>query len=169
MPLTVGKRTGYPRNRLHFTQGIPAPLPHDPRTCWKNHRIGPFPVLQFTQVWLFLAYLQLYAGCFPHSGGGVNLAFIQDGAASGVWPRVLRRSARVAPIVVLDGGCGGARHAARGDDLVVCVSRADRPRPPLTPRWAYEPWVWEDDEHTVDATIALVDGYRERDIPLLAR
>ena len=32
----------------------------------KSHRIGPFPVLQFTQVWLFLAYLQLYAGCFPH-------------------------------------------------------------------------------------------------------
>lgn len=56
-----------PPEQLHFTQGIPAPLPRrDPRTCWKPHRIGPFSVLQFTQVWLFLAYLQLYAGCFPH-------------------------------------------------------------------------------------------------------
>ncbi len=112
MPLTVGKTHRLPPEQLHFTQGIPAPLPRrDPRTCWKTtqdclvtlcrlplekrtgyprsscilhrvfllpcpavtrvpvgkpHRIGPFPVLQFTQVWLFLAYLQLYAGCFPH-------------------------------------------------------------------------------------------------------
>lgn len=42
----------------------------------------------------------------------------------------------------------------------------DRPRPPLTPRWAYEPWVWEDEENTADAAIALVDGYRKRGIPV---
>jgi len=42
----------------------------------------------------------------------------------------------------------------------------DRPRPPLTPRWAYEPWVWEDEENDADATVALIDGYRERDIPV---
>jgi alpha-glucosidase (family GH31 glycosyl hydrolase) len=42
----------------------------------------------------------------------------------------------------------------------------ERPRPPLTPRWAYEPWVWEDEENDADATIALVDGYRQRDIPV---
>ncbi len=42
----------------------------------------------------------------------------------------------------------------------------DKPRPPLTPRWAYEPWVWEDEENDADATVALVDGYRERDIPV---
>jgi alpha-glucosidase (family GH31 glycosyl hydrolase) len=43
---------------------------------------------------------------------------------------------------------------------------ADRPRPPLTPRWAYEPWVWEDEENDADATVALVDAYRQRDIPV---
>jgi alpha-glucosidase (family GH31 glycosyl hydrolase) len=42
----------------------------------------------------------------------------------------------------------------------------ERPRPPLTPRWAYEPWVWEDEENDADATIALVDGYLQRDIPV---
>lgn len=39
-------------------------------------------------------------------------------------------------------------------------------RPPLTPRWVYEPWVWEDEENTVDAVLALIDGYRQRDIPV---
>ena len=67
MPLTVGKTHRLPPEQLHFTQGIPAPLPRRDRVpVGKPHRIGPFPVLQFTQVWLFLAYLQLYAGCFPH-------------------------------------------------------------------------------------------------------
>jgi alpha-glucosidase (family GH31 glycosyl hydrolase) len=41
-----------------------------------------------------------------------------------------------------------------------------RPRPPLTPRWAYEPWVWEDEENNAAAAIALIDGYRSRDIPV---
>lgn len=44
MPLTVGKRTGYPRNSCNFTQGIPAPLPRrDPRTCWKTTQDRPVP------------------------------------------------------------------------------------------------------------------------------
>jgi len=42
----------------------------------------------------------------------------------------------------------------------------ERPRPPLTPRWAYEPWVWEDEENNADATVSLVDGYIQRDIPV---
>jgi alpha-glucosidase (family GH31 glycosyl hydrolase) len=40
------------------------------------------------------------------------------------------------------------------------------PRPPLTPRWAYEPWVWEDELHSDQAVRDLVDGYRQRDIPV---
>jgi alpha-glucosidase (family GH31 glycosyl hydrolase) len=39
-------------------------------------------------------------------------------------------------------------------------------RPPLTPRWAYEPWVWEDTENTAQAVLELVDGYRQRGIPV---
>jgi alpha-glucosidase (family GH31 glycosyl hydrolase) len=46
------------------------------------------------------------------------------------------------------------------------IEAPERPRPPLTPRWAYEPWVWEDEENNADATLALVDGYRQRDIPV---
>ena len=54
-----------------------------------------------------------------------------------------------------------------GNTLASFAIRApDRPRPPLTPRWAYEPWVWEDEENDADATLALVDGYRQRDIPV---
>ncbi|MFN0070342.1 MAG: TIM-barrel domain-containing protein [Chloroflexota bacterium] len=44
------------------------------------------------------------------------------------------------------------------------VSSAE-PRPPLTPRWAYEPWVWEDEVNTAQAVRELVDGYIQRDIP----
>jgi alpha-D-xyloside xylohydrolase len=39
-------------------------------------------------------------------------------------------------------------------------------RPPLTPRWVYEPWVWEDEEHTAQAVLDLVDGYRREGIPV---
>jgi alpha-glucosidase (family GH31 glycosyl hydrolase) len=40
-----------------------------------------------------------------------------------------------------------------------------RARPPIPPRWVLEPWVWEDDENTEAATLALVEGYRSRGIP----
>src|ERR687897_729881 len=37
---------------------------------------------------------------------------------------------------------------------------------PLAPRWAYEPWVWEDQEHSAEAVRELVAGYRQRGIPV---
>jgi alpha-glucosidase (family GH31 glycosyl hydrolase) len=40
------------------------------------------------------------------------------------------------------------------------------PRPPLTPRWVYEPWVWEDEKHTSEAVLDLLDGYRREGIPV---
>jgi alpha-glucosidase (family GH31 glycosyl hydrolase) len=39
-------------------------------------------------------------------------------------------------------------------------------RPPLTPRWAYAPWVWEDQENTARAVRDLVVDYQERGIPV---
>ena len=39
-------------------------------------------------------------------------------------------------------------------------------RPPLTPRWAYEPWVWEDEENSARAVRELVDDYQDRDVPV---
>ncbi|MHC4157321.1 MAG: TIM-barrel domain-containing protein, partial [Planctomycetota bacterium] len=38
--------------------------------------------------------------------------------------------------------------------------------PPICPRWAFEPWVWEDNKNTQQAVLALVKGYRDRDIPV---
>ncbi|PTX98392.1 TIM-barrel domain-containing protein [Opitutus sp. ER46] len=38
-------------------------------------------------------------------------------------------------------------------------------KPPLVPRWAFEPWVWEDNGNTRQSTEQLVDGYLARDIP----
>lgn len=68
MPLTVGKAHRLAPEQLQFYTGYSrSPCPAVTRVpVGKPHRIGPFPVLQFTQVWLLLAYLQLYAGCFPH-------------------------------------------------------------------------------------------------------
>jgi alpha-glucosidase (family GH31 glycosyl hydrolase) len=38
--------------------------------------------------------------------------------------------------------------------------------PPLTPRWAFEPWVWEDETNNAGAVRELVDGYRGHGIPV---
>ena len=36
--------------------------------------------------------------------------------------------------------------------------------PPLTPPWALECWLWEDDINTSDYVDELLAGYRENDI-----
>jgi alpha-glucosidase (family GH31 glycosyl hydrolase) len=38
--------------------------------------------------------------------------------------------------------------------------------PPLTPMWALECWLWEDDENTAARVDELLTGYREHDIPV---
>ena len=38
--------------------------------------------------------------------------------------------------------------------------------PPVTPRWALECWLWEDDTNTADAVLELLEGYEEHDIPV---
>ncbi len=37
--------------------------------------------------------------------------------------------------------------------------------PPVTPKWALECWLWEDDVNTADAVRELLAGYEEHDIP----
>lgn len=39
-------------------------------------------------------------------------------------------------------------------------------RTPLTPPWALECWLWEDDSNTADAVRELLDGYARHDIPV---
>lgn len=38
--------------------------------------------------------------------------------------------------------------------------------PPLTPAWALECWLWEDDVNTAEYVDELLDGYAEHDIPV---
>lgn len=38
--------------------------------------------------------------------------------------------------------------------------------PPLTPPWALECWLWEDDSNTAARVDELLEGYREHDIPV---
>ncbi len=39
-------------------------------------------------------------------------------------------------------------------------------RPPISPKWVFEPWVWEDIKNTEAALLELVRGYLERGIPV---
>lgn len=41
-------------------------------------------------------------------------------------------------------------------------------KPPITPPWALECWVWEDDTNTADFVNELVEGYAKHDIPVRA-
>lgn len=64
MPLTVGKTHRLPPEQLHFTQGIPAPLPRrDPRTCWKTTQDRPVPRVAiytgFGCFWLICNFTQV--------------------------------------------------------------------------------------------------------------
>jgi Glycosyl hydrolases family 31 len=38
--------------------------------------------------------------------------------------------------------------------------------PPITPRWAFEPWAWEDNTNTRASAEALIKGYTDRTIPV---
>ncbi len=38
--------------------------------------------------------------------------------------------------------------------------------PPLTPAWALEPWVWEDDINTAASTLEMVNGHLAHDFPV---
>ena len=38
--------------------------------------------------------------------------------------------------------------------------------PPLTPRWALECWLWEDDVNTAERVDTLLEGYAKHDIPV---
>jgi len=37
--------------------------------------------------------------------------------------------------------------------------------PPVCPRWALEPWIWEDNGNDRASVFSIVDGYLDRDIP----
>jgi alpha-glucosidase (family GH31 glycosyl hydrolase) len=66
-------------------------------------------------------------------------------------------------------GTGGAR-AIDGGTATDAGADASSPvpgtTPPITPRWAFEPWAWEDNTNTRQSTESLVAGYVSRQIPV---
>jgi alpha-glucosidase (family GH31 glycosyl hydrolase) len=50
--------------------------------------------------------------------------------------------------------------------IASCVTEPFPGNPPICPRWALEPWVWEDNVNTQQSTLELVRGYIDRDIPV---
>ena len=44
--------------------------------------------------------------------------------------------------------------------------RIQAPVPPISPKWVFEPWVWEDQNNTKDSALACVNGYLDKGIPV---
>ncbi len=73
--------------------------------------------------------------------------------------------------VASTGGVGGiatgGRSSGAGGSATGGSSGAPNPNnPPVTPRWAFEPWVWEDNGNTRSSTESVVSGYLSRQIPV---
>ena len=50
--------------------------------------------------------------------------------------------------------------------IVTDTSVGETKTPPICPKWAFEPWIWEDNGNTRGAITGLVDGYQTRNIPV---
>ena len=71
-------------------------------------------------------------------------------------------AAALAAILLMGSACA----SGTSPSPTPAVQTPDVPRPPLTPRCVYEPWVWEDEEHTAAAVLNLVDDYRTHGVPV---
>ncbi len=65
-------------------------------------------------------------------------------------------------VYLMAGDAVNAKNKAENQEKV------EKQLPPLIPRWAYEPWVWEDNDNTQSSVLGLVDGYLSRNIPVAA-
>lgn len=45
-------------------------------------------------------------------------------------------------------------------------AKPDAQRPPISPHWVFDHWVWEDDENSRAALFEMLDGYEKRGIPV---
>ena len=50
--------------------------------------------------------------------------------------------------------------------LCSSLSLSQIQNPPISPKWVFEPWVWEDAVNNKDATRNLINGYLDRNIPV---
>ncbi|MBN2209798.1 MAG: hypothetical protein JW709_00230, partial [Sedimentisphaerales bacterium] len=60
----------------------------------------------------------------------------------------------------------GANNNIYSDEINTDQITAFPGRSPICPRWALEPWVWEDNGNTRQSTEYLVEGYLSRNIPV---
>lgn len=79
--------------------------------------------------------------------------------------RLMSRPPTLSLLLALVLAIGAAGPAAR-PETTVRQDVAQPARPPLSPRWVFEPWAWEDDDNTADALREVVNGYLEHGIPL---
>ncbi len=100
------------------------------------------------------------------SGGGAGTG--SGGAAGGTGTAGAAGATGIA-------GAGGTRSTggSPGTDAGTTTDAGvDRPppppgtTPPITPRWAFEPWAWEDNTNTRQSTESLIAGYISRQIPV---
>jgi alpha-glucosidase (family GH31 glycosyl hydrolase) len=64
------------------------------------------------------------------------------------------------------GGAQGSDAGTATDASTDAPSITPGTTPPITPRWAFEPWAWEDNTNTRQSTEALIAGYISRQIPV---
>ncbi|HVZ85466.1 MAG TPA: TIM-barrel domain-containing protein [Polyangia bacterium] len=65
-------------------------------------------------------------------------------------------------------GTGGDKTdgGTTADSRVDASSPPSDTTPPITPRWAFEPWAWEDNTNTQQSTESVITGYLSRQIPV---
>lgn len=66
-------------------------------------------------------------------------------------------------------GAGGAQSTDGGTTPDAHADASSPPpgtTPPITPRWAFEPWAWEDNTNTRQSTESVITGYLSRQIPV---
>lgn len=65
-------------------------------------------------------------------------------------------------------GCQMPQDTSLANSTYSAEKNIDPNNPPIVPRWAYEPWVWEDNGNTQNSVMRLVEGYRSHNIPVSA-
>jgi alpha-glucosidase (family GH31 glycosyl hydrolase) len=103
------------------------------------------------------------------SGGGAGTG--SGGAVGGTGTAGTAGTAGATGIAGAGGtrGTGGSPGTDAGTTADAGVDRPPPPpgtTPPITPRWAFEPWAWEDNTNTRQSTESLIAGYMSRQIPV---
>ncbi|MES1207594.1 MAG: TIM-barrel domain-containing protein, partial [Pseudomonadota bacterium] len=100
------------------------------------------------------------AGATPLGGAGGGSAGAAGGTAG------TRGASGGGPAIGGGPGIGGTAGAHSGQAGQGGAPPSNPANPPITPRWAFEPWAWEDNGNTRASTEGVVNGYLSRQIPI---